>query len=214
MLSNCLRSFRQNLHFRQDWLALSLRISTTTFLGWNARVLGQNISLNDGTVVEDFAQLLLSASHSSREYIRIGKGCVIRTGAQVHSWGGFVEIGDDCTVNANTVIYGTGGVRIGDHVRVAANSVLVASSHIYTKVDIPITQQGFTAKGIAIDDDCWIGSGVCILDGVRVGRGAVVGAGSVVRKDVEPFSIVAGTPAKLIRRRGEVAPDLSLAEKS
>lgn len=63
--------------------------------------------------------------------------------------------------------------------------------------------QGISKKGIEIDEDVWTGAGVRVLDGVHIGRGAVVGAGSVVTKDIPPFTVNVGNPAKTIRRRGD-----------
>jgi acetyltransferase-like isoleucine patch superfamily enzyme len=100
-------------------------------------------------------------------------------------------------------LYGTGGIRVGNYVRIAAHNVIVASSHQYGSTEIPIKQQGFSAKGIVIEDDVWIGAGCRILDGVRIGRGAIIAAGAVITKDVEPFDIVGGVPAKVIRNRVE-----------
>jgi acetyltransferase-like isoleucine patch superfamily enzyme len=108
-------------------------------------------------------------------------------------------------------LYGTGGVVIGDAVRIAAHVVIVAAMHRFDSVDIPIHEQGSSASGIVIEDDVWIGAGARILDNVRVGRGAIVGAGAVVVKDVEPFTIVGGVPARLLKYRGNVvAPGSAL----
>jgi acetyltransferase-like isoleucine patch superfamily enzyme len=68
-------------------------------------------------------------------------------------------------------------------------------------VDIPMKEQGVTQKGVVIEDDCWIAANSVILDGVRIGRGSVVAAGAVVSRDVPPFSIVAGVPARVIKNR-------------
>ena len=64
------------------------------------------------------------------------------------------------------------------------------------------SQQG-TKKGIVIEDDVWIGSGCKILDGITIGKGSVIGAGTVCTKDVEPYSVIVGVPGKLLKRRGE-----------
>lgn len=77
--------------------------------------------------------------------------------------------------------------------------------HRYQRTDIPIKEQGIEARGILIQDDVWIGAGVTILDGVEIGRGSVIAAGAVVTKNVEPFSVMAGVPAHLLKCRGSLS---------
>ena len=115
--------------------------------------------------------------------------------------GGSVTIGAHCSLNPHCVVYGTGGLVIGANVRIAAHTVIVAAMHKFDRLDLPIHEQGSTASGIIIEDDVWIGAGVCILDGVRIGTGAIVAAGAVVVKDVPPRTIVGGVPARVIRQR-------------
>ena len=79
---------------------------------------------------------------------------------------------------------------------------MYAANHNFEDPNIPIRDQGMTTKGgIKIEDDVWIGTHVVILDGITIGKGSVISAGSIVTQDVEPYSIVAGVPAKIIRYR-------------
>ena len=71
----------------------------------------------------------------------------------------------------------------------------------YSRIDIPMVKQPILRKRIIVEDDVWIGAGAVILGGVRIGTGSIVGAGSVVTRDVKPFSVVVGTPALMIRKR-------------
>ena len=116
-------------------------------------------------------------------------------------WCGF-EIGRDVYIADGLMIVeelaDRGNVRIGDRVSFAPRVTLVTSSHPNHS---RIAAVAPTAKGpIVIEDDAWIGAGAVILPGVRIGRGAVVGAMSVVTSDVPELTIVAGQPAKEIRR--------------
>jgi acetyltransferase-like isoleucine patch superfamily enzyme len=74
-------------------------------------------------------------------------------------------------------------------------------NHEFDRIDIPIREQGTTRQGITIEDDVWVGSNAIFLDGAHVGRGSVIGAGSVVRGNIPPYSIAVGVPARVIRSR-------------
>jgi acetyltransferase-like isoleucine patch superfamily enzyme len=146
------------------------------------------------------------AAPASNEYVRIGNRCRISAGTRLYSWGGFVSVGWGCAINTNAVLYGTGGgITIGNQVRIAAQTVLVTTSHCFARLDLPIADQGFTAKPIVVEDDVWIGTGARVLGGVRIGRGSIVAAGAVVNRDVPSLSVVGGVPAKLIRERNDTA---------
>lgn len=114
---------------------------------------------------------------------------------------GDVEFGDNCTVNPYACI--SGKVRCGNGVRIASLCSIVGFNHGFDDPDVPIYQQPHVTLGITIGDDVWIGANSVVLDGVTIGRGAVVAAGSVVTRDVPEMTIVAGVPAKPVRRRGE-----------
>ncbi len=98
-------------------------------------------------------------------------------------------------------IAGPGDIKIGKDCLIAAHSGIFANNHIYSDPTQLIMSQGVTRQGIVIEDDCWLGSGVKVLDGVTIGRGSVVGAGAVVTKNIPPFSIAVGVPARVIKRR-------------
>ncbi len=110
---------------------------------------------------------------------------------------GDVVIGEDCAINSGTVIYSGNGVTMGNAVLIAANCTLAATNHQFSDPDRRIRDQGFQPSrgGIVIGDDVWLGANVVLLDGARIGQGAIIAAGSVVRGEVEPYAIYAGVPA-------------------
>ena len=133
--------------------------------------------------------------------ISLGESVNLLDGCFLNALEGQISIKDHSNLGPDITIYGFGSVSIGSHVAIASYSTVVASNHNFEDRDTYITLQGSTGKGISIEDDVWIGANCVILDGVTVGTGSVVGAGSVVSKSVAPYSVVAGVPARLIRKR-------------
>lgn len=156
----------------------------------------KSIYLADDVVIGNFCRIL-----AGKGKIELGSKCYIHPFSTLRAQNGFIRMGKECSINPYSIIHGEGGVTFGDFVRVGSHVILVSATHVYDDVSVPIHFQGSKSKGIVVEDDVWIGGGSTILDGVRVGRGSIIGAGSVVNKDVPPFSIVGGVPAKVIRMR-------------
>lgn len=112
-----------------------------------------------------------------------------------------VEIGHDVLINNHTKIGGQCGVKIGNYVLIGYSVNIVSENHSYQNPLFPIMKQGFYGKHILIEDDVWIGANAVILPGVTIGRGSIVGANAVVTKDVKPYTIVGGVPAKMLKNR-------------
>jgi len=97
---------------------------------------------------------------------------------------------------------GAGGlITIGDGVAMGQHVSFHAENHNFERTDVPIRLQGVNSKGIVIAHDCWVGANTTFLDGAHVGHGCVIGAGSVVRGEIPPYSIAVGAPARVIRSR-------------
>ncbi len=112
-----------------------------------------------------------------------------------------IEIGDFTYIGPYTCISGPGNVKIGKHCLIAAHSGIVANNHIFSDPTEVISNQGVTRQGVVIEDNCWLGYGVKVLDGVTIGEGSVIGAGAVVTKDIPAYSVAVGIPAKVVRSR-------------
>ena len=165
------------------------------------RYLGRKISIGPRTKISRHSSLRLYGGGS----IKLGSNCRVMDYALILSYGGAVEIGDDCSINPFCVLYGHGGLKIGNGVRIASHTVMVPANHTFENLEIPIWRQPETRRGIVIEDDVWIGAGCKILDGVRIGRGSVIGAGAVVKDSLPEYSIAAGVPARVIRNRKTAA---------
>lgn len=114
-----------------------------------------------------------------------------------------IEIGANCSVNTACHIVAVCGIRIGKGTRIGEFCSVRDQNHQFEDPEVTIVDQGFSGEAIEIGEDCWIGRGVIITAGVTLGKGCVVGANSVVTKSFEPFSIIAGSPARILRKRGD-----------
>lgn len=133
--------------------------------------------------------------------IIVGASSVIDSFVKIKPVGGSgdVEIGERVTINSGCVIYSGNGVRIGDDVAVAANCVFAPVNHAFEAKDRLIREQRFQPSrgGIVVESDVWIGAGVVLLDGTRIGRGAVIGALSLVRGEIPAYGICHGNPIEV-----------------
>jgi maltose O-acetyltransferase len=147
-----------------------------------------------------------TARLSHRRNIRLGRRALICEYAIIRGGDALVEIGHFSQIGPFTVIFSGSGVTIGDNVMIGPHCCIASGGHDFHQVEKPMRFAGNLTKGpIVIEDNVWIGANVTVSDGVRIGRDAVVGAGSVVTKDVAPFDIVAGVPARVMGNRLERA---------
>ena len=153
---------------------------------------GENCRIDDGVYLNGLGE----------EGLKIGDRCQIRFASMIDCWKGKgIAIGSDTFIGPLSVIQGQGGTVIGSRCLVGGHAYMVPASHVFSDSRKPIRDQGETMKGITIEDDVWIGSGVHILDGVTVGEGSVIGAGSVVTRSVSKYSVAYGIPARVRRTR-------------
>jgi len=128
----------------------------------------------------------------------LGKRSVIESFSCINNAVGDVMIGDYTRVGIHNTIIGP--VTIGNHVNLAQGIVVTALNHNFNNSTLRIDEQGVSTNPVVIEDDVWIGANAVILPGVTIGKHSVVAAGAVVTKDVEEGSLVAGMPAKVIKR--------------
>lgn len=164
------------------------------YLKWGFKMVRRGYFVHPTAVLED------------RKLIRIKRRAEINDHVIIRTFVNPVLVGEYSQINPFTVIYGGSGVFIGDNVMIAPHCMIAAGDHDYKQTDKPIRFAGSITKGpIVIEDNVWIGANCTITDGVRIGRDSVVAANSVVTRDVAPFDIVGGVPAKVIGNRKALA---------
>ncbi len=129
--------------------------------------------------------------------ISIGKKTIINMNTYILGSNN-LEIGNMCHINQSCFLDARGGIKIGDNVSISHYVRLVTGSHNVQDAIFPVV-----LKPIVIEDSVWIGIGATVLQGVKIGRGAIICAGSVVTKDVPEFTIVGGVPARVIKSRNK-----------
>lgn len=128
---------------------------------------------------------ILNARSTKKEFgIELGENTYFKENCYVDAYGGYIKIKGKCAFGQNTNIHGGGGIEIGENVIFGANCYLVASNHNFRSKELPIMLQGDYRKGIKIGSNVWLGGNVTILDGVTIGNNCVIGAGSVITKDI------------------------------
>jgi acetyltransferase-like isoleucine patch superfamily enzyme len=132
--------------------------------------------------------------------IIISDGCQIRHNVLIRSCTGEIKIGKRVIINYGCILHGLGGILIGDDTLLSPNCQIYAQNHNF-KRDILIREQKNTGLGVVIGSDVWIGANSIILDGVKIGDGAVIGVGSIVSKNIPKYEIWAGNPAVRIGER-------------
>jgi acetyltransferase-like isoleucine patch superfamily enzyme len=133
--------------------------------------------------------------------ISIGSNFSSNGTVRLYADSGEISIGDNNSYNSNVFIGASGGVIIiGNNVLIGPNSVLRASDHRYSRAEL-IKNQGHVCGKIIIEDDVWLGANVVVLKDVIIRKGSIIGAGSVVTKSTEEYSINVGVPAKKISER-------------
>ena len=159
--------------------------------------LNPNIKIGKPCAMNHSAKLNLNFGGT----INIGKCCEIHDQCTVETNGGDVTLGDFCSLNSASYIYGHGSVTIGDYVRIASGVKIISFNHNFKQKESNVLDQGMSRKGIVIHDDTWIGANSIILDGVTLAKGTVIGAGSIVTKSTTEYGIYCGNPAKFIKER-------------
>jgi acetyltransferase-like isoleucine patch superfamily enzyme len=164
--------------------------------------LGDEVILDEGCV--------LDGRGGRGEGIRLGNRVFVSRQALLGCREGSITVGDNVSFGPSTIVHSVDAstVRIGSDVMIAANCYLAGSpNYRHERTDIPMAEQGLEeGQGIEIGDDVWIGASTVVLDGARIGRGSIIGAMSLVRGEIPPYSIAFGVPATVRGKREASVP--------
>lgn len=138
----------------------------------------------------------------------IGNDSTIEDFTTINNGVGDIIIGDRTRIGLGCTLIGP--VKIGNDIRLAQNIVMSGLNHNYEDVTIPITKQGVSTALIIIEDETWIGANCVVLPGVTIGKHCVIAAGSIVTRDIPPFSVAAGNPAKILKQYN---PEMKIWER-
>ena len=200
-------SYRGSAMLRGSWRKLRLKKSNGALLIGKKVTLRcpQMISTGRSVIIEDYVTIdaLSQQGVILGDNVTIAKFTTIQCTGVIRSLGVGLKIGDNSAIGAYSFLGAQGGITIGNDVIMGPRVNFHAENHKYDNLNIPIRLQGETRQGIMIEDDCWVGAGSIFLDGVHVGTGSIVAAGSVVTKDIPAYSIVAGSPARVIKKRND-----------
>lgn len=159
------------------------------------------VFISDDVVIDDGC--CLDAKGSDNRGIVIETGVFIGRNTILSCKNGDIHIGERANLGFNCEIFSASRVRVGKRILMAAYTYLVGGDHLYDRTDVPVLDQGRTARGIDVGDHVWLGAHVIVTDGSMIGRDAIIGAGAVVVGEIPEFAVAAGIPARVIRDRRE-----------
>ena len=166
---------------------------------------GLKVHIGDNVTVDDFAAL--DAKGQDNQGIQIGDNTIISRNVVLSCKGADINIGSGCTIGINSIVHALQGspVNIGDDMLCGAFCYFIGSGpYVTDSLKTPFKKQGMTPHGgIVIDNNVWLGSNVQVLDGIKIETGSIIGSSAVVNRNVPEYSVFAGIPAKLIKKRVE-----------
>ncbi|MGX9727400.1 MAG: acyltransferase [Candidatus Electronema sp. VV] len=158
------------------------------------------IFLGDNVMLDDY--VFLSFRGEEEQSIRLGSNVLIGRYSQVRARGGEIQVADNVSIGAFCYLGTASKLMVGEHSLLGGNCFIGGIQHGFSDPGRPIAEQDLVDRGgIVIGRDVWVGAHAFVNDGVRIGDGAVIGASAVVTKDIPPFAIAAGVPAKIIGMR-------------
>lgn len=170
-------------------------------IGYNCKIyrahIGKAVHIDNNVLINGIGIEPISIGN----YVTIGSYSSLKTSGSYQKLGKGIVIGDGVGIGEYTHIGGAGGVNIGENTIIGSYFSAHPENHNYSEIDVLIKNQGVNQKGIIIGKNCWIGAKVTILDGVEIGDGCVIAAGAVVNSSFPNNVVIAGVPARIIKKR-------------
>lgn len=183
-----------------EWIQIALAALNTLRCRYLLRCVGKGTVVGRGTKIVNFTNVTIGSGCFFQEYV------YMRAGSE-----GYIRIGNDCAVNSFAKLFGHGGIEIGDRTQLGPACLITTTHHDYQREDLkPEFRKVTIGKGV------WIGANSLILPGVTIGDDCVIGAGSVVTRDIAGGLIAVGSPARVIKSKteGKVIPGSSEPESA
>jgi acetyltransferase-like isoleucine patch superfamily enzyme len=188
------------------WLRSKLYPSLMGKVGKNV-IFGENIVLRHprkvfiGDNVTIDSNCVLDAKGEDNEGIFIGNGVFVGRNSILSCKNGSIYLKDHVNIGFNCEIMSASSVTIGEKTLIAAYTYIIGGGHEYSLIDKAVLDQGRTSRGVELGNSVWLGAGVKVLDGVKIGHNTIIGAGAVVTKDIPENSIAVGNPAQVKKKR-------------
>lgn len=197
-LIELLRGFFIRIHFTKKHKGKNFFVGKNVRIRCKSRIAcGSGVSIADGVYIDACCRGGVLIGNN----VSIGRNTQIECTGVIRELGESLIIEDGVGIGANCFIGVRGKVIIGKNTIIDPNVKIHSENHIFSDIGTPIRLQGTSRKGIVIGEDCWIGSGAIILDGVHIGKGCVIAAGAVVNKDISDYTVSGGVPVKTIKTR-------------
>ena len=175
--------------FGGQWIALSVKLILRT---------GAHLSMGHKAIIREYSRIIIGENSS----LVLGSGVCVERGGEITSVNGaIVTVGDSTYIGNYCNIRSDKNISIGKNCYIAQFVSIVDGGYKLKNRAASISRSDYETKPVVIGDNAWLGTGVIILPGVSIGDGAVIGAGAVVTKEVPPYAIAGGNPAKIIACR-------------
>ncbi len=162
--------------------------------------LGNRILIDDNAVLD-------AKGDPEASFIRFGDEVeVSRNAILACKAGGSITLGDFVSIGRNALLSAIAAIKIGDNCSIGPYATILASGHDWSDPDTPVLLQGRAIGDIVIENNVWLGAHVTVMDGVTIGANSVIAVGAIVSQDIPPYSIAAGSPARVVRKRKNASP--------